>query len=304
MGNRGDDWKIRVNGASFRFAVAFPQRVAPAPSAPTGPRQPEERLAEARDRIREARSATGAPPLVLIHGFPLNHLVWTRVSRLTAEHVLTIRPNLRGFGELSSLEPFTIASLADDLHALLSQIGALPCVLAGLSMGGYVGLALAAAFPADVAGLALVDSRAAADSPEQREKRDPMIRQVRRSGVAPVVDGMLPGLLSPSTHRGNPSVVEELQRIMLDTAAPTIEHACIAMRDRPDLTDTATRIDVPAAIIVGAEDQLTTPQEATALAEAMKQCELSVLSGAGHISPLEQPERVAEALVRLVKRAS
>lgn len=307
MPQRGNTCKIRANGASFRFALAFPAAATPsgaASAASTVRCGPREDIATVRDCIRRAREATAAPPLVLIHGFPLNNLVWRRVSRLTADHLLTIRPNLRGFGELSSLDPFTMPSLADDLHALLSQIDALPCVLAGLSMGGYVALAFAESYRPDLRGLALVSSKASADTPQQKEKRMAMIQQARRGGAAVVADAMLPRLLAPSTLRNSPSVVEELQRIMLDTAAPTIEHACLAMRDRRDLTRTATELTIPTAVIVGEEDQVTPPHEAAALAASMQRCELSVIPRAGHVSPLEQPENVAEALTNLVHRAS
>lgn len=301
MSQRGDTCKIPVNGAKIRFAFAFPHETPS--SFPPAPRAgPEERLPIIRDRIRAGREATDGPPLVLVHGFPLNHLVWARVCRETADHMLTIRPNLREFGELNSLKPFTMASLADDLHALLSQIDALPCVLAGLSMGGYVALSFAESYASDLLGLALVDSKAAADTPQQREKRMAMIRQVRRGGTAGIINDMLHRLLAPATLDNNLSVVEELQRIMLDTAAPTIEHACLAMRDRHDLTETATRLTIPTAVIVGEEDQVTPPREAMALAATMSRCELSIIPGAGHMTPLEQPERVAEALMKLVAR--
>src|SRR5687767_13166193 len=93
-----------------------------------------------------------APPLVLIHGFPLDGRVWTDVAALTAQRHETIVPDLRGFGD-SGGGTFTIDSLAEDLHELLKHLDALPAVLAGLSMGGYVALALARRHPADVAGL-------------------------------------------------------------------------------------------------------------------------------------------------------
>src|SRR4051812_34430479 len=83
------------------------------------------------------------PALVLLHGFPLDQRVWDAQRAALSDVCRFITPNLRGFGQSSSDQPFTMESLADDVHALLDSIGALPCVLGGLSMGGYVALAYA-----------------------------------------------------------------------------------------------------------------------------------------------------------------
>lgn len=324
MAQRGDTCKTSVNGVTIQFVIELPAK--PKSSArgrsgtefpPTGdPRDEadhpdagvscsgeERRLAAVKALVREGRALSNAPPLVLVHGFPLNHLVWSRVSQITSERFLTIRPNLRGFGQLTNAEPFTLSSLADDLHALLEKIDALPCVLAGLSMGGYVALAFANSYRSQLLGLALVSSRASADNPQQREKRTQMIQQLHRGGTAAVVDAMLPNLLAPSTPADNPTVLEELQRIMLDTASTTIEHACLAMRDRPDLTELARTLHIPTSLIAGEQDRLLSPDEAAAVADSIG-CELHAVPGAGHIAPLEQPELVADALARLMHRVT
>src|SRR2546423_4475950 len=104
--------------------------------------------------------------VVLLHGFPLDSRMWE--AQLAALGNATgaggayrvIAPDLRGFGQSKSDTPFTIESLADDIHALLSAVGALPTVLVGLSMGGYVALAYAKKYPADLRGVVLVDTKA------------------------------------------------------------------------------------------------------------------------------------------------
>src|SRR4051794_15232486 len=98
-------------------------------------------------------------PLVLLHGFPLDGRVWDEQLADLSARCRVVAPDLRGFGRSRSETPFTIESLADDVHALLTAIGALPCVLGGLSMGGYVSLAYAKKYPADLRGLVPVDTR-------------------------------------------------------------------------------------------------------------------------------------------------
>src|SRR5687768_6526539 len=76
--------------------------------------------------------------LVLLHGFPLDSHMWDGQADQLSENFRVIAPDLRGFGRSRRSDPFTLDSLADDVHLFLDQLVAVPCVLAGLSMGGYV----------------------------------------------------------------------------------------------------------------------------------------------------------------------
>src|SRR3954464_4498109 len=105
-------------------------------------------------------------PLVLIHGFPLNGTMWSAQITALSDAYRVITPDLRGFGQTPSTDAFTMESLADDVHALLAQMNALPCILGGLSMGGYVALAYAKKFANDLRALMLIDTKAEGDSPD------------------------------------------------------------------------------------------------------------------------------------------
>src|SRR5437870_4244544 len=123
-------------------------------------------------------------PLALLHGFPLDSRVWAKQRAALADQCRVITPDLRGFGKSTSDQPFSIESQADDVHAWLKQIGALPGVLGGLSMGGYVALACAKKYPADLRGLILIDTKADADTPDGKQAREKMIDLVRQKGSA------------------------------------------------------------------------------------------------------------------------
>src|SRR5947208_3346690 len=103
-------------------------------------------------------------PVVLVHGFPLDSRIFARQAEALSDRFRVICPDLRGFGQSKSDAAFSIESLADDLHALLGQIDALPCSLGGLSMGGYIALAFAKKFPKDLSALILIDTRSEGDS--------------------------------------------------------------------------------------------------------------------------------------------
>jgi 3-oxoadipate enol-lactonase len=245
-------------------------------------------------------------PVVLLHGFPLDGRMWeAQIPALTNAGYRVIAPDLRGFGQSHSDAPFTLESLADDVHALLAGIGALPMVLAGLSMGGYVALAYAKKYPTDLRGLVLLDTKAEADTPEGKEGRGRMIDLVRKDGAKAVADQMMPKMLAKDTVENRPETVQTLRRMMEACPPKTIEHALAAMRDRPDRSAELASIDVPAFVIVGNDDAITPRAVAEAMTKRIPRAGLVIVGGAGHMSPLEQPEPVnREIKAFLTKRVS
>lgn len=234
------------------------------------------------------------PALVLVHGFPLDHSVWTDQIGALAGKYRVIAPDLRGFGASRNDRSFSVVDLADDLHALLNELGALPCVLGGLSMGGYVSLAYCKKYPADLRGLVLIDTKAEADDAQARSKRDEMAEVARTAGASAVAEMMFPRMLAPA-HQSGP-VAERLRKVMLDCPPQTIAHACLAMRDREDFVEHLPSIPVPVLLIYGEQDAITPPQKGRDIADHVPRARLVVIPGAGHMTPIEAPHAVAEAL--------
>lgn len=235
-------------------------------------------------------------PLVLMHGFPLDGGMWREQVDDLASRCRVIAPDFPGFGQSTSARAFTIASMADDIRALLVSINALPCALAGLSMGGYVAMNFAARFGGDLRGLILVDTKDAADTPEQRENRNRMIEVARTKGSAAVAELMLPKMLAPEALDRRPRQVRALREMMEACPATTIEHALAALRDRPDMTSELAKLAMPALIIVGDADAITPPSVMSAMQQRMPRARMVQITGAGHMSPMEQPAQVNRAL--------
>jgi 3-oxoadipate enol-lactonase len=241
-------------------------------------------------------------PLVFIHGFPLDGRMWNAQSTVFSKSCRVIVPDLPGFGRSTSSGPFTIDSLADDLRAFLAGIDALPCILAGLSMGGYVALSFASRFPGLLRGLVLVDTRAEADSPEGKVNRGKMIELARASGSKAIAEQMFPKLVAPATPERFPCVAAELREIMEACPTETIEHALAAMRDRPDRTSDLSRISIPTLIIVGEQDAITPPAVARSMHDAIAGRVLEIIPDAGHMAPMEAPDAVNNAIARWIVR--
>jgi len=240
-------------------------------------------------------------PLVLLHGFPLDRRMWDAQLRELSSQCRVIAPDLPGFGKSKSDQPFTIESLADDLRAWLLELHLLPCVLGGLSMGGYVALAFAKKYADDLRGLLLIDTRAEGDTSEAREGRAKMIQLVRASGSSAVADQMIGRLLSSGTLEHRPAIAKKLRRIMEQCPAQTIEHALTAMRDRPDRTAELAAITVPTLILVGDADAITPPSVAQAMHQRIAGSEMRIVSGAGHMSPMEQASQVNQAIEQFIQ---
>jgi pimeloyl-ACP methyl ester carboxylesterase len=202
--------------------------------------------------------------VMLLHGWPVSERVWvSQVSALREAGFDPIAPLLYGRGP----------SIDDWAAQLLRDIDG-PLVAVGASMGGYCALALARRAPERVVGMALVGSRADADTFERRRFRQEQIADLRA--------GRRPELAEPDTP------VEHL--------VETQE----AMRDRLDLTGVVASFGGPLLVCVGSEDEIVSVDEARELAGKALDGRLEVFEGAGHFVAVDQPERFNEVLLEFV----
>jgi len=249
------------------------------------------------DSAKWAYGEQGAgPALVLVHGFPLDRRLWSSVAAELAPSFRVVSIDLPGFGSSTLGNGFTIESLGDGVAAFAKSMNLGKFFAAGLSMGGYVCEALASKHVTDLAGLALVDTKAAADTPEQKKGREKMIEMVRSSGSKAVAEDMLGKMLSPETIRQSPQTVRDLRAMMEAVPPRTIETALTAMRDRADFTSLLPKLTIPLQIIVGQDDVIAPPAIAEAMHKSAPGSKLFVIPAAGHLAPLEQPKAVADAL--------
>jgi 3-oxoadipate enol-lactonase len=239
-------------------------------------------------------------PLVLLHAFPLDGRMWLAQKDDLSGSVRVIVPDLCGFGRSAELAPAqSIDEYADDVAALLDQLHIERATIVGLSMGGYVALALARLHPHRLSRLGLADTRSLADSPEGRTARDQNIALVKNEGVAPLVERMLPKLLSAGASAG---VVARVRSLGNSQKPAGIAAALAAMRDRPDSTDLLSGLNIPATVIVGEADTIAPPDEARAMGALLRLAEVEVIPGVGHLANLEAPAAFSTALRRLLAR--
>jgi pimeloyl-ACP methyl ester carboxylesterase len=244
------------------------------------------------------------PVVVLLHGFPLSREMWSEQLSGVGSIYRVIAPDLRGFGESPVPEGvYSMDEMADDVAELLETLEIMgPVVVGGLSMGGYVAMSMAARYPTSVRALMLMDTRAAADTPEAAAGREASARAVLAAdSAAPVVDTMLARLFSKTTLEQRPERVEPIKAMMQETAPQGIAGALRGMASRPDRRDQLAKIAVPTLVLVGEDDVLTTPAEGQAMADLMPDARLELIPHAGHLAPYENPSAANAAILRFLK---
>ena len=239
--------------------------------------------------------AGSGPPVLFVHGFPLDATLWDdQVASLARSH-RCLAVDLRGFGRSAGPVPeaLTMDAHASDLAELLDGLDTGPVALAGLSMGGYVALAMWELFPHLIGALALVNTRSGADTDEGKAGRDAAAAALVATGRQAWAAGTADALLAPGA--GVAARARFLQ-MAEGTPYPTIVAALMGMKARPDRTGLLGSIAVPTLVVAGADDTLTPPSDAEAMASAVPDAELVVIPGAGHLTPIERPDDVTAAL--------
>jgi pimeloyl-ACP methyl ester carboxylesterase len=234
--------------------------------------------------------------VVLIHAFPLNATLWrAQVDRAPAGWRF-ITPDLPGFGSSSAPPARTMDEMAGGILKSLDDQGIGPAVIGGMSMGGYVTFALFRLAPERFTAMVLADTRATADSEQQREGRRKMIATVIEKGPRAIADEMLPKLLGETSHRVRPAVAARVREMIERNSSEAIAAAVEAMMSRPDSRPLLNQIAVPTLVLCGAEDTLTPPSDAESLHASIRGSRLAMVSGAGHLSCLEDPDQFSSFL--------
>jgi 3-oxoadipate enol-lactonase len=257
--------------------------------------------------VRYHESGSGRT-CILLHAFPLSADQWLPQLARVPQGWRFVAPDVRGFRGMGEayqevgLDTATMATHAADVLQLMNHLDVDRAVVGGLSMGGYITLAVARAAAARLEGIVLADTKAGADSDEGRAGRDAMISKVMTDGVGAIADQMLPKLLGTTTQQEQPDLTEAVRTIILRNSPEAVASAVRAMKMRPDSTSDLAGITCPALVICGTEDVLTPPSESAAMAEALVSAQAVFIPKAGHLSNLEAPLAFNEALTAFLSQ--
>jgi pimeloyl-ACP methyl ester carboxylesterase len=250
-------------------------------------------------RSLHVRVAGSGPPLLFLHGYPLDSRLWDRVVPLLAGSFMCIAPDLRGFGRnAEESSSFSMIDLADDCVELMDALQVRhPWTVCGLSMGGYIAMQLVERHGQRVAKVILSNTRCNADDEAGAAIRRTSAQTALRDGVVAAVSPMLEKLLCSSARSEQPEVVSLVQQMMFETRASTVAWAQLAMAGRDDFSTKMRSWKIPVLGIAGELDPITPPSVMHNIAELIPKGTLEVVPNSAHLTPLESPERFAN-LVR------
>jgi 3-oxoadipate enol-lactonase len=245
-------------------------------------------------------------PVVLLHGFPLDHTMWAAQINALVGVARMIAPDLRGFGKtplgmIDASRGVSMEQHADDVAELLDRLSiGEPVVLCGFSMGGYVAWQFVRKYPERLRALVPWDTRAVADTEEARAGRIQMAENVAEWGSPRIAEMMGPKLFAAETFAKQPEVVQAVRVVVGKTLPAGIAAAARGMAARPDMTSLLPTINVRTMVVVGEHDAISPPAEMKTIADAIPEAEFVVIPDAGHMSTMENPAAANATLVRFV----
>lgn len=186
-------------------------------------------------------------------------------------------------------------SIADMARRLLQTPGKL--ALIGLSMGGILAMEMLRQAPDRIERIALLDTNPLAEKPEIKARREPQMQAVREGRLKEIMrNDLIPNYVTDSPRK------QDIQDLCLDMALRAGDgvflNQSIALRDRPDQTDTLKMFKGPALVLCGREDGLCPVSRHELMHELMPHSTLNIIDGAGHLPTLEQPTQTTAALRR------
>jgi 3-oxoadipate enol-lactonase len=243
-------------------------------------------------------------PVLLLHAFPAHHGLWLPAAQALINRYRVILPDLRGHGDSGVGDgPATVEKHTADLVRVLDDVQVGRAVIAGVSIGGYVFFEFWRRYRGRVAAVILCNTKAQADTPEARAARLKSADEVVERGTEPFVESMVPRLLGKTTLNSRPDLVDGARRMMMRMSPAGISAVQRGMAERPDSVATLKTINVPALVIVGEEDTLSTPADAELMRGNLAGSQLKVIPRAGHYAVWEQHEAVGSAVRQFLDSA-
>lgn len=224
-------------------------------------------------------------PLVLLPGMMCDaRLFGPQINSLSAHYpVMTVPLNAHE----------TMMSMASDVLTHAPPVFA----LAGLSLGGIVAMEVARQAPHRVDRLALLDTNPLPESPEKQATRAPQIEDVKAGNLRRVMrDEMKPNYLTDGPNRKQ--ILDLCMDMAMELGPKVFEKQSLALRDRPDQTETLRTFAGHALVVYGRDDVLCPAERHELMHGLLPQSSLTIIENAGHLPTLENPNDTTAALVR------
>lgn len=235
-----------------------------------------------------------APVLVLANSLGSTLRMWDAQIPQLVSRFRVVRFDMRGHGESPVPPgPYTIADLGHDVIALLDRLEVAKAHFCGLSLGGMVGMWLAAYAPDRIDRLVLCCTSARLGPPQMWAER---ARTVREQGTAAVADAGVGRWLTPEYAARNPELAADLRDMIASTPAEGYAGCCAAI-ERMDLTGILPTIRAATLVIAGADDPSTPPAHAASIATTIPGARMAIVPHAAHLANVEQADTVTALIL-------
>jgi 3-oxoadipate enol-lactonase len=233
----------------------------------------------------------GSPVIIFIHGFPFNKSMWKRQVEALMDNYRVIAYDIRGHGNSDTgTGDFSIELFVNDLLCLMDALKIDKTMLCGLSLGGYIALNAVINYPERFYALVLSDTNCIADAPESIEKRMKAIESIRKGGVEKYADESLKNLFAAESFSARKEDIAAVKEMIVKTSIQSLCKTLLALTVRRETCTKLQEIKIPALILVGKEDKITTPEAASLMHKKIHGSLLEILEHAGHVSNLENPD--------------
>jgi pimeloyl-ACP methyl ester carboxylesterase len=246
--------------------------------------------------------------VVLLHGFGEDSYIWDEQIRFLQAHCRLLVPDLPGSGSSSLLDPgtprdITIEDYAELIHALLQHEQVTICTMLGHSMGGYIMLAFAEKYPAQLDGIGLINSTAFADSAEKKQTRARAIEAIEQYGANAFLKTTIPTLFAPAFREKYPGKVAALIEAGSSFQAKALQQYYRAMMLRPDRTQVLKSNPLPVLFVMGTEDGPAPVNDVLQQTHLPDKSYIHVLQGVGHMSMWEASDILNKLLLAFINRS-
>jgi len=239
------------------------------------------------------------PFLILSHSLACDRTMWDAQMGELVKAFRVVRYDTRGHGRSSApAGPYSLDLLAEDLRALLGQLGIEKTHFAGLSMGGMIGQVFAIKYPHVFQTLVLCDTTSMYP-PETAGIWEERIQTAREKGTSALVESTLARWFTEPFRKRRPDVMSQFGDLIAGTPVEGYI-GCSQALVQINVTEHLRKLKLPGLVMVGEHDRGTPVGMARVIHQNLPNSELAIIRDAGHISNVEQPEEFTKLLLQFL----
>ena len=239
----------------------------------------------------------GSKAIIFVHGFPFDHYMWDAQVKELSMNYFCVTYDIRGMGE-STVDDgqYTMEMFVDDLENIIDELKLSRPILCGLSMGGYISLRAVERMQEKFSALILCDTKSSADDNEGKLKRATAIKQINNGDFENFIESFVLNCFGQKFVNENNAEYKKVVNRSKNNSPVGVKGCLMAMASRTDTTESLAKINLPTLIICGSEDKLSPPEVMKSLANKISNSKFILVEGAGHMTPIENPQAVNQAI--------